>query len=800
MKVEDIWAKSDGTPLYTHLNHALEWARLVNANEISALFHDLGKVNPHFQKMLKSPVADTFPRLSIFKKNPRHEILSVAYLSYLTLAYDLQLDYDEISKEILWHHKNPLSNPQLYQYELYNETFVPKPEEFYKNYFNLNEYDVEQSLQILFHYIKEELEPILIEVLKKAGFEISGNKKDVSFEEWVDLFEKGLTIMGSTYVYKDKFIISKEKLNVLRKAGLLKRADYSASSFKENYGIAKIPYLNHDLLVKAEIPSHIKERAWQYETINNVSKDKEVYILEAPTGSGKTAFAYLLSKHLGKKKLLYVLPYRAALNEKYEKLLKNGIEVGLLHSTSILQFEKTTKENDPKDESTKEELSQLFHYTFLLSTAHQTLITSLEFYGSDYYMGLYDKDMLIVLDEPQAFNPPQQAIILRSIEIALYSGATVLIMSATFPASLKNKLKTLGFNVEEINVPSEIKNYKNKRHFVKLNEVKENNDLEDAIVKKIKEVSGKKVLVVINSVSKARDIYQKLKDMFKDYGNVYLMHSRLGWQQKENVLNQLKDKKEWILVSTQVVEAAVDIDADILITTLSPMPSQVQRWGRVYRNRNLEYEGSENIHIFYKSKGKGKNKTIEAFHKNIYDTKSLEITLEILNDKTKEILNYEKEKEMIEKYYKKLPQDELDDYYNDLPLYTTDIETKKEAEYVFAPDDFTFSAIIKEELLELLENGKNVTSLDLVDEPKVNYLKIPEIFPEEFSGKYIHKKHLIKLSHNVPKKYADLEIARIGSYSIISIRDYDEKKKDINELGLEAVLDNDKSETTGIIL
>jgi len=54
-----------------------------------------------------------------------------------------------------------------------------------------------------------------------------------------------------------------------------------------------------------------------------------------------------------------------------------------------------------------------------------------------------------------------------------------------------------------------------------------------------------------------------------------------------------------ILVATQVVEASVDADFDFMVTEISPIDSQIQRWGRVFRSRDDEYTAkSPNIVIF----------------------------------------------------------------------------------------------------------------------------------------------------------------------------------------------------------
>jgi len=80
-----------------------------------------------------------------------------------------------------------------------------------------------------------------------------------------------------------------------------------------------------------------------------------------------------------------------------------------------------------------------------------------------------------------------------------------------------------------------------------------------------------------------------------------------------------------ILVATQIVEASVDVDFDILITEISPIDSQIQRWGRVWRNREEDYKGEPNVYIFIEIEK-------DLGTKAIYDKKSLLKTIGILKN------------------------------------------------------------------------------------------------------------------------------------------------------------------------
>ena len=122
--------------------------------------------------------------------------------------------------------------------------------------------------------------------------------------------------------------------------------------------------------------------------------------------------------------------------------------------------------------------------------------------------------------------------------------------------------------------------------------------------------AGSRTLVIVNTVPRAVRLYQTLKEKIKAGGHeqgrekrsvpagstpeLVLIHSRFRpWERKERVEKLLAEPKEGgtIIVSTQVVEAGVDVSAQTLFTELAPWSSLVQRFGRC--NRRGEYEEAE---------------------------------------------------------------------------------------------------------------------------------------------------------------------------------------------------------------
>ncbi|MCZ2340759.1 MAG: hypothetical protein LC104_03055 [Bacteroidales bacterium] len=93
-------------------------------------------------------------------------------------------------------------------------------------------------------------------------------------------------------------------------------------------------------------------------------------------------------------------------------------------------------------------------------------------------------------------------------------------------------------------------------------------------------------LVIINTVDRAKKLYELLFRQEALQGvPIKLIHSRFRPHEREQweVFLSQKEKTRRILVSTQVVEAGVDLSAGVLYTELAPWASLVQRFGRCAR-------------------------------------------------------------------------------------------------------------------------------------------------------------------------------------------------------------------------
>ena len=106
-------------------------------------------------------------------------------------------------------------------------------------------------------------------------------------------------------------------------------------------------------------------------------------------------------------------------------------------------------------------------------------------------------------------------------------------------------------------------------------------------------VAGTLTLVIVNTVERAQELYRALKK-HADATTLTLLHSRFRPHERNQLVSRvLKSSGDHLVISTQVVEAGVDLSARTLFTELAPWSSLVQRFGRCHRHGELGASGAD---------------------------------------------------------------------------------------------------------------------------------------------------------------------------------------------------------------
>src|SRR5262249_42210916 len=100
---------------------------------------------------------------------------------------------------------------------------------------------------------------------------------------------------------------------------------------------------------------------------------------------------------------------------------------------------------------------------------------------------------------------------------------------------------------------------------------------------------GNRVLWVVNTVARSQSLANRWTDELK--AEILTYHSRFKLAHRQIVHKKTVDAFQQedapaIAVTTQVCEMSLDLDADVLLTEIAPVPSLVQRFGRA--NRHLK--------------------------------------------------------------------------------------------------------------------------------------------------------------------------------------------------------------------
>jgi CRISPR-associated endonuclease/helicase Cas3 len=166
------------------------------------------------------------------------------------------------------------------------------------------------------------------------------------------------------------------------------------------------------------------------------------------------------------------------------------------------------------------------------------------------------------------------------------------------------------------------------------------NDLEDE--------KDKDFLIVLNTINSATNIFDYISDLELENTKMCYLSTSVVPKERLKRINQIKETKgsagpRKVIVSTQLIEAGVDIDADRVYRDFAPMDSINQVAGRCNRGSSKKEKGLVSVFIFKDDR--------KEFYKYIYDPFLIDKTLEILRLKKGPI----KESEFLElnnKYFK----------------------------------------------------------------------------------------------------------------------------------------------------
>ncbi|WP_018130450.1 CRISPR-associated helicase/endonuclease Cas3 [Effusibacillus pohliae] len=567
----------------------------------AVLFHDIGKANVLFQnKIRKFRGEEPLPCCLSPRDEIPHNYVSVALIPYKQLSFTKD-EWRLLVAAIGYHHeRNVLPNSR----------------------------DIQE-------YVKQTVSKETIQALFE-DMELPYQPEEAS-ERLLDWLEKDRKSKYAAALHGNPEFFKK---HVLLK-GLLHRLDHAASAHvdvetgaEENAGEKTRRFL-----------SRFELRPAQHFAIQHADRN---VIMVASTGIGKTESALLW---IGEQKAFITLPLRVSLNAMYDRLSdrdKIGLQhVGLLHSSS---FDYLSEKAEIDGEETYE-VSRQLSQKVTLTTIDQVLKFPFLYKGFEKELATFAYSKLVI-DEIQAYDPNIAAMLVKALEMIVKIGGKFMVMTATLPKLYLETLCSRGIIPEDQWVHASFPNDDLKRHRIHTYS-SEILDVTDSIIQKGK---NKKILVICNTVDQAIRVYKQLQTECERTGEqipVWLLHARFikkhksmleqrvtqfagsGWHQTDG------EVETGIWVTTQIVEASLDVDFDELYTEMCPLDSLFQRMGRCYRIRPYSEE-EPNVHIFtWNPSGMG----------TVYDAKLVEMSQESIQPFQDHILLESEKMKLVELLY-----------------------------------------------------------------------------------------------------------------------------------------------------
>lgn len=334
------------------------------------------------------------------------------------------------------------------------------------------------------------------------------------------------------------------------------------------------------------------------------SIDHHIYSLTLPTGIGKTITSFGVALELKDlleencKRLVVTIPFTSIIDQNYQVYEK------ITQTTNSDVILKHHHLAEPRYKLGDEEL-EAGKSTFLIETWQSEMVvtTFVQLLNSIFSN---DKSLLmklpalansiVILDEVQSIPYKYWELISHALEaIGRTYGCYFILMSATQPL-----IFVPGGQIREI-IPGYKKyfSYFNRTRII--NHLDSKIDLETfqfVLQNYLDDNPGKDVLIILNTKKAARDIFESLSAYLDIETDLYYLSTLITPFERKKIIAEIKMNKHRrkVIVSTQLIEAGVDISVDTVFRSLAPLDSIIQAAGRA--NRYGEKGGQGDVYLY----------------------------------------------------------------------------------------------------------------------------------------------------------------------------------------------------------
>ena len=576
--------------------------------------HDVGKATRYFQEYLLSGIS-TNPLLK------SHSTLSSLYAYHAASQKNLGNFLPICALLVIQAHHGKLQSrvsvaPKLFGYR----HLVRKQVEAVDHRSEMDEILGKMSLPTFSEFSKEIIND---EIFMKLGKDILSFKAEKSKAQLPFL---AINFGLSTLVDADR----------MDAAGLdfPKRELVSARNV-ENY----VKTLSQNSRRRSDIdPRVIKARDLLFDNLAckamNMPLEEHIFSITAPTGYGKTLaafhFALKLRERLWlqgiKARIVYVAPFLSIIDQNFN-VIQKALNLGKNQSNLLLAHHHLAEMNyRPKDE--EDSFSTLESELLIEGWNAEIVVTTfVQFFNSiignraSQLRKFHNlEDAIVLLDEVQSI-PHEYWKLVRDI-LAFISkelNMHIVLMTATQP---------LIFNPDQIReLAEDMPQEQSRVHFeIKIDRRIPIDDFCREVNRILNETLQDSYLLVMNTIKSATQVYNSIEGNREKYYLSANITPKQRHEKLEIICDALKKLRPIVLVSTQVVEAGVDLDFDRAIRDIGPIDSIIQVAGRCNRNGTREQSKSI-VHIYDVANSQG-----YEFARQIYGDYLIEKTKEVLSN------------------------------------------------------------------------------------------------------------------------------------------------------------------------
>lgn len=670
-----------------------------------------------------------------------------------------------------------------FQKELYKKSKLDfeeneEIEKFYKEHKNLNPipHGILSCCFINSNELKEKygFDKSDINILATSIY--NHHNREFNSDDYVDIFEEiiekdlkvnamnyGIEYCNSNGLSKNKIKNNKIEIDIKYQydfwlkfiviKGMLNKIDYAASTYlynKNNIGLDTLELTSED--ASKGVIKKFGDKLNDCQKFMSKNNDKNIIVI-ASTGIGKTEGALLWA---GDSKTFYTLPIKVSINAIYERIKTQEYydkeKITLLHSDAISEIMK--EDADFEDATEKYGKSKKLSYPFTVCTIDQLFYFVFKSLGTEIFPATL-KYSKIIIDEIQSYTPEITAFILYGLKVINDLGGKFCIMTATLPPIVKYFLEeTIGKENIKIAEKPFYKEDNNGNIIIRHKIEYEEKDFEYSKI--LEKAKNNKVLIICNTVRRSQEVFEELEKLInekKENIEINLLHSRFIFEErkeKEDKIQEFASTNEkdrnndvGIWISTQIVEASLDIDFDVLYTDMCSADSLLHRMGRCYRNRIYE-EDKPNIFIYNTKVGVG----------TVYDEDIFEFSVEHIQEYNNEIFTEEDKQDYINKVYD-IEKLKKKNYYNTirdnikdlelLPIGGIEIGTTKEQfrniQNITVIPRIFYNELDKKNIFQKYDETFGEERMDII-EKIMNYTLSAPLYFEKYCVKEIKNKEL----------------------------------------------------------